>query len=89
MNDYVDVHTSGGAKRFVEGDDGWWLLEGAPDDWRLVEDPEHGFLTAFETPHESTIELGSVFVTARGRRLAIASITMKDEEVRIMLMPAA
>jgi hypothetical protein len=87
MNDYVEVHTNGGTRRFVEGEGEWWVLGGPFHSWELVKDSEHGFLVSFNPPGRPSTELGSVFVTAHGRRLVLASITVKGPDLRVMLMP--
>jgi len=86
-NDYVELQASTGpVGRFVERDDGWWLFEGDVEDWKFSTDEAHGFLVSFEPPGGAKTALGSFFVTARGRRLVVASIVKKEGQLRIILM---
>jgi hypothetical protein len=86
-NDYVELQPSNGPiGRFVERDDGWWLFGGDVEDWVFSEDEDHGFLVSFKPPGGTAKALGSFFVTARGRRLAVASIAKKEGQLRIILI---
>lgn len=87
-NDYVELLASTGEiSRLTEGDDGWWTFEGALDSWVFSTDAGHGFLTSFDPPDGPTIALGSLLMTARGRRLVVASILVKEQRLKIILMP--
>lgn len=86
-NDYVELRGRDRTRRLVERDDGWWVLDGTPEGWQFSRDAGHGFLTSFDPPDGPHTALGSVLVTARGRRLVVASILMKDEQLKVILMP--
>ena len=87
-SDYVELSASTGeARRLTEGDDGWWTFEGAFENWAFSSNVTHGFLISFDPPGGPHTALGSVLITARGRRLVVASILVKGQQLKIILMP--
>ena len=87
-NDYVELRDlAGGIRRLVERDDGWWVFEEVPENWKFSKDATHGFLTSFDPPGGPNTALGSILITARGRRLVVASIQVKGQQLRVILMP--
>jgi hypothetical protein len=87
-SDYFELPAGAGEKinRFVERDDGWWILETIDEKWKFTHD-DRGFCSSFEPPGGPVTVPGSVFTTARGRLLVVASIVVKGQELRIILMP--
>jgi len=86
-SDYVELQAwTGETRRLAERDDGWWVFED-PKNWEFSKDATHGFLTSFDPPGGPHMVLGSALITARGRRLVVASIQMKDQQLRVILMP--
>ena len=87
-SDYVELRASTGEiSRFVEEEDGWWVLEGAAEKWEFSSDATHGFFTSFDPSGGPHTALGSVLITAHGKHLVVASILMKGEQLKIILMP--
>jgi hypothetical protein len=87
-SDYVELRASTGEMwRLIERDDGWWVFEGALEDWGFSKDADHGFVTSMDPPGGPHTALGSVLITARGRRLVVASILMKGRQLKVILMP--
>ena len=85
--DYVDLAAwTCEVRRFVERDDGWWVLDGDPDNWGFSTDRARGFLTSFDPPGGPYIGLGSVLSTAHGRSLVVASIRLQNQQLMVMLM---
>ena len=86
--DYIELKgRTGELHRFVECDDGSWLLDGDATGWGFTTD-DAGKIRAMDPPGGPYMPLRAVTLTThQGRKMIVAAIDLKEKKLFLELEP--